>query len=112
MGRFRAEAIVIKKVDDLTIVFYDRERIYIKDKSHGWTLFHRYYTQLGFYGSCWKPFRKLLMVEKRITFNHCYRLAFRYDIQSRAGVKPPNLEGRATVERILPSKDIKNKEVN
>lgn len=101
MGRFRAEAIVIKRVDDLTIVFYDKERIYIKDKAHEWALFHRYYSQLGFYGKCWKPFRRLLMAEKRITFNHCYRLAFKYDIQSMANVGPPKLEGKQVVELII-----------
>lgn len=108
MGRFRAEAIRIKKVGELTIVFYDAKRIYVQKKNGNWTLFHRWGAPRGFYGSSWKYFRKLLMREKTITFEHCYRLAFRYDIGFLANVEAPDLEGKKTLEMIFP---IKNKEV-
>lgn len=111
MGRFRAEAIIIKRVKDLTIVFYDKENIYIKDGGHEWTVFHRWFAPRGSYTRGWKQFRNLLLYEKHITYAHCYRLAFRWDIPSCANVRPPNLKGKTTVERILPSKDIKNEEV-
>lgn len=101
MGRFRAEGILIKRVNDLTIVFYNKKTIYITDDTHKWTVFHRWYAPLGFYGTNWKLFRQLLRVEKEITFNHCYRLAFKYDIQSMANVGPPNLEGKQVVELII-----------
>lgn len=101
MGRFRAKSIVVRRVNDLTIVFYNKETIYVTDDAHKWTIFHRWYAPLGFYGKNWKPFRRLLRVEKEITFNHCYRLAFKYDIQSMANVKPPNLHSKHVVELIV-----------
>ena len=110
MGRFRAEAVMVKQVDNLTIVFYDKESIYIKDDIHGWTVFHRWFVPKGLYGETWKPFRKLLWEEKQITFNHCYRLAFRYSIQSMANVKPPDLSKVKIVEKIFINNQ--NKEVN
>ena len=99
MGRFRAEAVTIKRVDDLIIVFYDKKSIYIKDDKHGWTVFHRWYAPLGSYTGGWQQFRHLLFYEKRITFNHCYRLAFRWDITHMAGVKAPNLDNKPIIER-------------
>ena len=100
MGRFKAQAVIIKRVDDLTIIFYDKENIYIKDNSHGWTVFHRWFAPRGSYGGGWKQFRHLLLYEKNITFAHCYRLAFRWDIQSQANVREPDLTKLKTVERI------------
>lgn len=100
MGRFRAEAVIVKRVDDLTIVFYDKENIYIKDDNHGWTVFHRWFAPKGSYTGGWQQFRHLLLYEKKITFDHCYRLAFRYDIPSQASVRPPKLNDLKIVERI------------
>jgi cellulose synthase/poly-beta-1,6-N-acetylglucosamine synthase-like glycosyltransferase len=34
VGRFRAEAVIVKRVKDLTIVFYDKEHIFIKYEEH------------------------------------------------------------------------------
>lgn len=107
MGRFRAEAIRVKKVGDLTIVFYDEKRIYIQ-KNGNWTLFHRWGAPLGFYGRSWKHFRKLLIRETTITYEHCFHLAFRYDIGFLSNVDAPDLEGKETMEMIFP---VKNKEV-
>lgn len=99
MGRFRAEAVTIRRVDDLTIVFYDHKNIFIKDGRNGWTVFHRWYAPLGSYNGGWRQFRHLLLYERNITFNHCYRLAFRYDIQHMANVDGPNLDNKPIIER-------------
>lgn len=102
MGRFRAKAIIVKEVrrTGLTIIFYDRETIYVYDSSHGWTAFHRWYAPLGSYGHGWRQFRHLLEYEKKIDFNHCYRLAFRHGIASQKVNKGPDLSNKAIVERI------------
>jgi hypothetical protein len=100
VGRFRAEAVIVKRVKDLTIVFYDKEHIFIKDSNHGWTVFHRWYAPLGSYNGGWRQFRHLLLYEKNITYNHCYRLAFRWEIQSMANVKEPDLSKFKIQERI------------
>lgn len=99
MGRFKAEAVIIRKVGDLTIVFYSKDSIYVKDAIHGWTVFHRWFAPRGSYTRGWKQFRNLLLYVKHIDYNHCYRLAFRWDIQSRANVKGPNLSNLKIVER-------------
>lgn len=99
MGRFKAEAVIIRRVNDLTIVFYDKHRIYVKDDKHGWTVFHRWFAPRGSYLKGWSQFRHRLLYNKQITFTHCYRLAFRWDIQSRANVDKPDLSKAKIVER-------------
>lgn len=97
--RFKAEAVIIRKVGDLTIVFYDKETIYVKDNGHGWAVFHRWFAPRGSYSGGWKQFRHLLLYEKRITYAHCYRLAFRWEIASRANVRAPDLSKAKITER-------------
>lgn len=99
MGRFRAEAVIIRKVEDLTIVFYNKDSIYVKDATHDWAVFHRWFAQRGSYSRGWRQFRNLLLYVKNINYNHCYRLAFRWDIQSQANVKGPDLSKVKTIER-------------
>lgn len=99
MGRFKAEAVIIRRVNDLTIVFYDKYRIYVKDDKHGWTVFHRWFAPRGSYMRGWRQFRNLLLYVKNIDYNHCYKVAFRWDIQSLAGVEKPDLSKFKIVER-------------
>lgn len=99
MGRYKADAVIIRRVGDLTIVFYDKENIFVKDNKHGWTVFHRWFAPRGSYNGGWRQFRHLLLYNKSITYNHCYRLAFRFEIQSVANVKGPELSNIKITER-------------
>lgn len=101
MRHFRAEAVIIKKVNDIEIIFLDRERIYVKNCKTGvWTLFHRYFAPRGSYNGGWRQFRHLLLYEwENLDFNHCYRLAFRWNIQSQTTKTGPSLEDIKTIER-------------
>lgn len=88
MGRFRAEAITIKKIGTLKIIFYDSERIYIKDNKHDWALFHRWGMPRGSYRRSWGRFREALWKGTNLDYIECYRMAFRYEIGSMVGYKP------------------------
>lgn len=100
MGRFRAEKIIVRDINNIRIVFYDRESIYVRDNMNNrWTVFHRWLAPKGSYNNGWRQFRHLLLYEKRITFNHCYRLAFRFDIPSQFVYDEPDLSEHKIQER-------------
>ena len=89
MGRFRAEAVIVREVNDAVIVFYNKESIYVKNVANGqWTVFHRWFAPRGSYNDGWRQFRHLLLYEKKISYAHCYRLAFRWDISSQIAKSP------------------------
>lgn len=96
MGRFKAGAVTVKQVDDLTIIFYDKNRIYVGNKHHRWVVFHRYGAPRGSYRTSWDKFRSSLWKEKNIDYNHCFRLAFQYDVQFMTVPASPNLKNVKT----------------
>lgn len=101
MGRFRADAVIIRKVNDVRIVFYNKESIYVQNQTDGkWTVFHRWFAPRGSYNNGWRQFRHLLLYEKKITHTHCYHLAFRWDILSQITTKVPDLSKFKIQERI------------
>jgi len=81
VGNYKAKAVIIKQTENLKIVFYNHESIYVEDKKQGWVVFHRWFAPRGSYNGGWRQFRHLLLYEKKPTLIHCYHLAFRYDIQ-------------------------------
>lgn len=91
MGRYKAKAVIIREVNGIKIVFYNHENIYVQSSQGQWTVFHRWFPQKGSYNNGWRQFRHLLLYEKKITYNHCYRLAFRWEISSQANVREPDL---------------------
>lgn len=103
MGRFRAESVVIKELrrTGLKIVFFNRESIYIYDDTHGWTVFHRWFAPKGSYNGGWRQFRHLLWYGKNTTYEHCYQLAFRWDIPSQKAYHPPDLTNIKVEERFV-----------
>ena len=99
MGRFRAEKVIIRDVNGIRIVFYDHENIYVRNTSGCWVVFHRWFSQKGSYNNGWRQFRHLLLYEKKIDFNHCYRLAFRWEISSQIVKQSPDLSKFKIQER-------------
>lgn len=95
MGRFKADAIVIRKVERLTIIFKDHETIWVlpDNASHN-IIFHRWFAPRGSYGSGWQDFRRKMFRNKRIDLPTCYRLAAKHDVQSVGTARSPNLEGK------------------
>lgn len=98
MERFKSEAVKVRYVDDLTIVFFNGESIYIHDKLQGWVVFHRWFAPRGSYVNSWRNFRRLLLREKHLTLSHCYRIAFAYDIPVQRA-KAPDLSKVKIEER-------------
>ena len=98
---FRASAVIIREIysTGLKIVFYNRETIYVHDDLHGWHVFHRWFSPKGSYNGGWRQFRHLLLYEKKIDFNHCYRIAFRWDILSQKVNHAPDLTNIKIEER-------------
>lgn len=90
MGRFRADAVVIRHINNLKIVFYDHETIYVSD-GNKWYVFHRWFAPRGSYNGGWRQFRHLLFYEKNLDLNHCYHLAFRWEISTGIAKKEPDL---------------------
>lgn len=83
MGRFRAGKIIIRKVNGLSIIFYDGTSIYVMQDATGYgTVFHRWWAPRGSYGrgTNWSAFRRGLLETKQITLGYCYELATRWDI--------------------------------
>lgn len=101
MRHFRAEAVIVKMVNDVEIIFWSKHEIYVKNcKSGTWTLFHRYFAPRGSYNGGWRQFRHLLLYEwDNLTYSHCFRLAFRWDIQSKTVKSGPMLENVKITER-------------
>ncbi len=95
MGRFRAEAILIRRLPETVITFYDKETIYVAQKGYyGWALFHRWFAPRGSYQDNWSPFRRQLLRQKRLTLLKCYELAERYDILHVTTSRAPKLNGK------------------
>lgn len=88
MGRFRADAVIIRDVNGIRIVFYNHENIYLRDEGGSWTVFHRWFAPRGSYNGGWRQFRHLLLYEKQLTAAHCFHLAFRWDIPSQNSTAP------------------------
>lgn len=85
---FKADAVIIREVNGLKIVFYDKESIYVRDADGRWVVFHRWFTPRGTYNADWRPFRYKMLYQKNLTLNRCYQIAFQHDIvvQSSGGV--------------------------
>lgn len=99
---FSHEAVIVKEVKrtGLKIIFYNRESIYIYNSTNGWTVFHRWFAPRGSYKG-WVRFRELLLREKNVDYNHCFKLAFQRDIPSQSVAKGPDLSSFKVEERIV-----------
>lgn len=88
---YKAKAVVIRDLNGIRIVFYDRETIYVRDEQGNWVIFHRWFAPKGSYNNSWRAFRYKLFYEKKISSAHCYRLAFQHDIVAQRALHEPNL---------------------
>ena len=102
MGRgFKAKAVVVRELNGIKIVFYDRQTIYVQNLADGlWHVFHRWWDEIGSYNSKWRQFRHLLFYEKQIDLKHCYHLAFRWDIMTKISDTAPDLSKLKIEERL------------
>lgn len=93
--RFRSEAIVIRDLDEMTLIFFDSNTIYMYPKRYRvGTIFQKWGAQRGYSMEHWQPFRKCLRYNKNLTISDCYSLALTHDIASVATLRQLDLRGR------------------
>lgn len=92
MGRFKAEAIIVKDMERLTIIFKDKETIWVLPKTMNINIiFNRWWTPLGSYTAGWQDFRRKLYRNKKLDVPTIYALARKHEIQSMGTIREPNL---------------------
>lgn len=99
MGRFKANGIIVRKMDGLTIVFYDKYSIYAyPDKGFG-CVFHRWGAPRGSERN-WSRFRDKLLRYKNLNIMICCRIASQHDsVLVKSGVRKLNLENKTVILR-------------
>lgn len=88
---YKADKVIVREINGIKIVFYDRETIYVRGARNEWVIFHRWFTQRGSYNNSWRPFRWKLLYQKSIDLPQCYRLAYQHDISVQQARKEPDL---------------------
>lgn len=95
MGRFKAEKMVVRKLNGIEIVFWDGWTIYVRESDcQRWTIFHRWFAERGSYSNGWQDFRRELMSQKRLTYLHCFEMAAKYGIASTTTDRELKFEGK------------------
>lgn len=90
-GRFRAEKILVRRLDGFYIVFWDKETIgvYLSGSGNG-VLFHRWFELCSY--KRWDSFRTQLIRKKNLSHAKCFELALKYDVQIFTSRGHPELD--------------------
>lgn len=96
MGRFMSEKVIVRRLAEITIVFYDKESIYAFPKGcASGTIFHRWYAPKGTYVKQWAPFRRKLLRYKRLNIAKCHELADYHGVLYVGTDRTPKLNKKA-----------------
>lgn len=80
MGRFKAEGVIVRELDEIAIVFWDSQSIYVYPSGHKkGVIFHRWFAERGSY-RYWHDFRIRMLQRRHLTYLACFELAAQYDI--------------------------------
>lgn len=95
MSRFKACKILVRRLPDVVIVFYNKESIYCfpRGYSNG-TIFHRWFAPKGTYGASWQPFRRKLLRYKHLDMAKCHELAQYHGVLYVGTDRAPQLKGK------------------
>lgn len=99
MGRYRAEGIIIRELDEVKIIFWDSQTIYVYDHAGRGIAFHRWFAPRGSYGEYWQAFRQRMMRGKGLTLAGCCGIATRYGVQTVGTYRKLDFEGRKVIKR-------------
>lgn len=81
-GRFRAKVVTIKELEDVRIIFWDKETIYLIDKKRNCRyIFHRWFSPRASYGA-WNAFRTSLWSSKHNQLGWYFEQAANWEICS------------------------------
>lgn len=96
--KFRAEAITIRELETVQIIFKDHETIWVLPK-HASTnvIFHRWWSERGSYTDGWQAFRRKMFRNKKIDLLTCYRLAAKHHIQSTGTQREPRFKDKQKI---------------
>lgn len=79
---FQTNKILVRLLPKVTIIFYDRQTIYVFPKGYqNGTIFHLWGAPRGEYTHKWKPFRlRLLRNKLGMDIAKCHKLADKYGV--------------------------------
>lgn len=100
--KFRATSITIREFDTLTIIFKDKETIWILPNNASTNIvFNRWFAPRGSYSAGWQDFRRKLFRNKRVSLEYCYKIAKKHQIQSMGTTRSPSFRDEIiTIETI------------
>ena len=94
MGRYKAEAVIMRNMERLTILFKDEETIWAFPKSgSAHIIFHRWFQSRWTYAR-WSAFRNILWRRRDLDLRDVLKLADEYNITIMGTARLPNIEGR------------------
>lgn len=94
MGRYKKEAITIRRFPDFDIIFYDRETIWIiRNHNLQRIIYHRWFGPLYTYGN-WHNFSVALWQSPYLDPIRIAQLAHRFNISWHQTTRAPNLDGK------------------
>lgn len=113
---FTADGVIVRKLENLTIVFWDSESIWVKDKKGQNYIFHRWFAPRGSYRGYiggektpiqWGTFRRKMLRNKYktigakepITLESLCVLANKYGVLVTRTTRELNLKGRKVIYR-------------
>lgn len=96
MGRYTAKRVIVRELGKMVIVFWSRNAIYVYPdgvERQGY-VFHIWYLPRGSYEIAWRPFRDLMLKDKKLDFIRCCQLANRYGVLVNGAVGRLDLRNR------------------
>ena len=91
---FSTDYVLVREVEELTIIFLDSHRIYIYPSEGFGVLLQRYGEPKGDYRTRWRTLRRELLRYKHLTLTRCCELA------ERRGYYPISTTRRINLEKI------------
>lgn len=95
MGRYKAEAVIMRDMERLTIIFKDEETIWVipkDDPRH--VIFHRWFQSRWHEYGQWASFSYALRLSRALNIWQCLTLADKYNIATHTTKRLPSTDGR------------------
>lgn len=113
MARFKAEGVIVRELEQLTIIFWDRESIWVVTKDGQRVIFHRWFAPRGSYcgrGDSrvrWRDFRRKMLRNRHpyglrsqsLSLIDCCKLANECGVLIKSTDRELKLEGRKVIYR-------------
>lgn len=94
MGRFKAKAIIVRRLPEIEVIFWDAQSVYVYTLDGKGVIFNRWFSARGSYGDYWQDFRRKMLRTKNLNLARCYELAASYDVLSIRTDRQLDLKGK------------------